>query len=95
MYEKISKKKAEEWCRSQPANERIPYFETSAKDSIEVDSAFHAAARLAISKIPEDTPCVLSCFAYSLTFDCVASFMINQLSETIHQKTVAGAVGRQ
>merc|ERR1712137_333447 len=54
----ISKKKAEDWCRSQQTNEKIPYFETSAKDSIEVDSAFHAAARLAIAKIPQDTPFV-------------------------------------
>ena len=42
------------WCKEQSSP--LPYFETSAKDSIGVDKVFLAAARSAMSKIPEDTP---------------------------------------
>merc|ERR1712137_1104344 len=54
----VSSKKVEEWCRSQPNIDQIPYFETSAKDSIQVDTAFHAAAELGLAKIPKDPPFV-------------------------------------
>jgi len=52
----VQTKHAQGWCSS---HNNIPYFETSAKDSINVESAFNMAAKAAISRIPEDSTPVL------------------------------------
>jgi Ras-related protein Rab-7A len=44
---KISKTKANSWCKSKNL---IPYFETSAKDAINVEAAFVEIARMAIKQ---------------------------------------------
>jgi len=49
----VNTKHAQGWCSS---HNNIPYFETSAKDATNVESAFHMAAKAALSRIPDDTP---------------------------------------
>ncbi len=44
---KVSKTKANGWCKSK---NQIPYFETSAKDAINVEAAFVEIARKAIKQ---------------------------------------------
>lgn len=43
--EQVSEKKAKEWC----ASKGIPYFETSAKEDINVDAAFLSIAKTALA----------------------------------------------
>lgn len=45
---KVSKARAENWCKQQGG---LQHFETSAKEQINVERAFEAAARLAIENV--------------------------------------------
>jgi Ras-related protein Rab-7A len=45
LFTQVSEKKAMEWCSSKG---NIPYFETSAKEDRNVDSAFLSVAKLAL-----------------------------------------------
>ena len=47
----VSKKKAEAWAQSKGG---IPYFETSAKEDINVETAFQAIARNALRHEKEE-----------------------------------------
>jgi Ras-related protein Rab-7A len=47
----VSKKKAEAWAASKGG---IPYFETSAKEDINVETAFTAVARSALRQEKEE-----------------------------------------
>eukprot|EP01090_Pellita_catalonica_P013254 TRINITY_DN3093_c0_g1_i3.p1 TRINITY_DN3093_c0_g1~~TRINITY_DN3093_c0_g1_i3.p1 ORF type:complete len:180 (+),score=36.17 TRINITY_DN3093_c0_g1_i3:205-744(+) len=49
----VNKKAAETWSSS---HGDIPYFETSAKDDVNVEMAFQKAARVAMSRIPDQPP---------------------------------------
>eukprot|EP01098_Paradermamoeba_levis_P008882 TRINITY_DN3668_c0_g1_i2.p1 TRINITY_DN3668_c0_g1~~TRINITY_DN3668_c0_g1_i2.p1 ORF type:complete len:204 (-),score=47.16 TRINITY_DN3668_c0_g1_i2:190-801(-) len=51
----ISAQQAQSWCA---AHANIPYFETSAKDNIQVEQAFLMAAKMAMSHMPEDSSSV-------------------------------------
>lgn len=46
---RVPKSKATQWCKSK-TDKPIPYFETSAKDAIKVESAFLEAAQMALSQ---------------------------------------------
>jgi len=43
----VTTKRAQAWCQ---ANANIPYFETSAKEAINVDQAFQTIARMALQQ---------------------------------------------
>jgi len=45
-FPQVSEKKAREWCASKGD---IPYFETSAKEDHNVDTAFLCVAKLALA----------------------------------------------
>eukprot|EP01120_Amphizonella_sp_Union-15-10_P000514 TRINITY_DN10522_c0_g1_i1.p1 TRINITY_DN10522_c0_g1~~TRINITY_DN10522_c0_g1_i1.p1 ORF type:complete len:222 (-),score=43.26 TRINITY_DN10522_c0_g1_i1:35-646(-) len=47
----VDYRKASHWCQSK---ENIPYFETSAKEAINVEQAFQTIAKLAIKNIPTE-----------------------------------------
>jgi Ras-related protein Rab-7A len=53
---RVRKTQAEQWCRDHGSSSSpTPHFETSAKDAIEVESAFLEAASLALEReAPED-----------------------------------------
>lgn len=47
----VSSKRAQQWCQSK---NDIPYFETSAKEGINVDIAFQTIAKNALAQETED-----------------------------------------
>ena len=47
----VSEKKAKSWCTSKGA---IPYFETSAKEDVNVEAAFQCIARNALRNEAEE-----------------------------------------
>jgi len=49
-HEKVSQKRAMTWCQSKG---NIPYFETSAKEAINVEQAFQTIARNALAQEAE------------------------------------------
>ena len=51
LYAQVSKKKAEAWAQSKGG---VPYFETSAKEDINVEAAFQAIARSALRHEKEE-----------------------------------------
>jgi Ras-related protein Rab-7A len=44
---KVSKAKAQEWCKSFGG---IPYYETSAKENVAIDEAFIEVAKVAVKR---------------------------------------------
>lgn len=50
--EQVTTKRAQAWCQSK---NNIPYFETSAKEAINVDQAFQTIARDALKQVPIET----------------------------------------
>ncbi|XP_071486891.1 ras-related protein Rab-7a-like [Diadema setosum] len=48
----VSPKRSQSWCDSKNS---IPYFETSAKESINVEQAFQTIAKNALAQEPDDT----------------------------------------
>ena len=51
----VTEKKAKQWCTAKGG---IPYFETSAKEDLNVDSAFQCIARNALKNETEEELCV-------------------------------------
>ena len=49
----VSEKRAKQWCSAKGG---IPHFETSAKEAIAVEEAFHAIARNALQNESEEEP---------------------------------------
>ena len=47
----MSTKRAQQWCHSK---HEIPYFETSAKEALNVEQAFQTIARNALAQETED-----------------------------------------
>lgn len=47
---KVSSKRAQQWCQSK---NNIPYFETSAKEAINVEQAFQTIAKNALAQESE------------------------------------------
>ncbi|XP_072102647.1 ras-related protein Rab-7a-like isoform X2 [Mobula birostris] len=52
----VSRKQAEGWCRTHKAE----YFETSAKEALNVETAFRAATRLTLNQVKDVDRCVES-----------------------------------
>lgn len=50
VNQQVSTKRAQNWCESKNG---IPYFETSAKESINVEQAFQTIAKNALAQEPE------------------------------------------
>ena len=50
----MTEKKAKQWCTAKGG---IPYFETSAKEDVNVDSAFQCIARNALKNETEEEQC--------------------------------------
>lgn len=50
--EQVTTKRAQAWCQSK---NNIPYFETSAKEAINVDQAFQTIARNALKQVQRCT----------------------------------------
>lgn len=50
----VTEKKAKQWCTAKGG---IPYFETSAKEDVNVDSAFQCIARNALKNETEEEQC--------------------------------------
>ena len=55
----VSAKRAQQWCQSK---NDIPFFETSAKEGINVELAFQKIARNAIAQDTEDVSSSDVCF---------------------------------
>lgn len=58
----VTTKRAQAWCQSK---NNIPYFETSAKEAINVEQAFQTIARNALKQV---TRCQQEILVGSLTF---------------------------
>lgn len=54
----VTTKRAQTWCQSK---NNIPYFETSAKEAINVEQAFQTIARNALKQVTSDAP-QITCF---------------------------------
>jgi len=52
----VSQKRAQAWCQTKNG---IPYYETSAKEAINVEQAFQVIAKNALKQDPEDTNLIL------------------------------------
>jgi len=52
----VSQKRAQAWCATKNS---IPYYETSAKEAINVEQAFQVIAKNALKQDPEDTNLIL------------------------------------
>lgn len=50
LYSQVSSKRAQQWCQSK---NNIPYFETSAKEAINVEQAFQTIAKNALAQESE------------------------------------------
>mmetsp|Transcript_16562 Transcript_16562/g.51192 ORF Transcript_16562/g.51192 Transcript_16562/m.51192 type:complete len:185 (-) Transcript_16562:89-643(-) len=50
---RVSRAKAQTWCKSKAAAP-LPYFETSAKDAVQVETAFQETAQLALAQESSD-----------------------------------------
>lgn len=50
-FAQVTEKKAKQWCTAKGG---IPYFETSAKEDLNVDSAFQCIARNALKNETEE-----------------------------------------
>ena len=48
VFVKVTTKRAQAWCQSK---NNIPYFETSAKEAINVEQAFQTIARNALKQV--------------------------------------------
>lgn len=51
-YLQVSTKRAQQWCQ---AKNEIPYFETSAKEAINVEQAFQTIAKNALAQESEES----------------------------------------
>lgn len=64
----VSAKRAQQWCQSK---NDIPYFETSAKEGINVDLAFQTIAKNALAQETDVSLCLLNTIELSFLFQLI------------------------
>ncbi|KAE8662981.1 Ras-related protein Rab7 [Hibiscus syriacus] len=73
---KVSEKKAKAWCASKG---NIPYFETSAKEGFNVDSAFECITKNALKNEPGEEIVLANCFISILFFSMMKATFLKPL----------------
>jgi hypothetical protein len=73
----VSQKRAQSWCQTKG---NIPYFETSAKEAINVEQAFQTIAKNALKQGTDEDGYVLSFFFFVIHCSFLAAISLFQMA---------------